>query len=169
MAQGVLPYKYEQENQTSGMTSLAGLPIYLDLASVLNLGESIARHLHIKVQGWTDEQIVMSLILLNLAGGDSADDLRVLEADEGFCKVLQRIELRGLKRKERRDRERRGLKREASVRSFPFCRLSATLPPFMKTAHALKERRLSLLCPIFCRRLHRSTPTLLLPSMHESR
>lgn len=117
MAQGFLPYKYEQENQASGMTSLAGLPIYLDLASVLNLGESIARHLHIKMRGWTDEQIVMSLILLNLAGGDSVDDLRVLEADEGFCKVLQRIELKGLRRKERRDMERRW--RKEKRRSVP--------------------------------------------------
>ncbi len=35
MAQGVLPYKYEEEGNPSGMTAMAGLPIYLDLASVL--------------------------------------------------------------------------------------------------------------------------------------
>ncbi len=51
MTQGVFPYKYEEEKTISGMTSLAGLPIYLDLASVLNLGESIATHLHAKAQG----------------------------------------------------------------------------------------------------------------------
>lgn len=56
MTQGVLPYKYEEEKNKSGMTALAGLPVYLDLASVLNLGESIASNLHIKTQGWTDEQ-----------------------------------------------------------------------------------------------------------------
>ena len=38
MAQGVLPYKYEKEKTAGGMTSLAGLPVYPDLASVLNLG-----------------------------------------------------------------------------------------------------------------------------------
>jgi len=59
------------------MTSLAGLPVYLDLASVLNLGENISAHFHAKAQGWTDEQIVMSLILLNLAGGESVEQLRV--------------------------------------------------------------------------------------------
>ena len=93
MPQGILPYKYEQEKADGGLTALAGLPLYLDLASVLNLGMSIAEHLHVKMQGWTDEQIVMSLILLNLAGGDSVDDLRLLEADEGFCKILRRVEL----------------------------------------------------------------------------
>ncbi len=117
MPQGILPYKYEEEKTASGMTSLAGLPLYLDLASVLNLGASIAQHLHIKIQGWTDEQMVMSLILLNLAGGDSVDDLRLLEADEGFCRILRRIELKGLKRKERRETERRW--RKEQHRSVP--------------------------------------------------
>jgi hypothetical protein len=35
MPQGVLPYKYEGEKTQSGMTTLEGLPVYLDLASVL--------------------------------------------------------------------------------------------------------------------------------------
>ena len=50
MTQGVFPYKYQEEKTGSGMTALAGLPVYLDLASVLKLGESIKRHLHIKIQ-----------------------------------------------------------------------------------------------------------------------
>ena len=29
MAQGVLPFKYEAEKKTTGMTALAGLPVYL--------------------------------------------------------------------------------------------------------------------------------------------
>jgi hypothetical protein len=107
MPQGHLPYKYEEEKSASGTTALAGLPIYLDLASVLNLGESISTRLRTKTQGWTDEQIILSLILLNLAGGDCVDDLRVLEADQGFCRILERVELQGLPRKERRETERR--------------------------------------------------------------
>lgn len=117
MPQGLLPYKYEQEKTDAGMTALAGLPIYLDLASVLNLGEIIERHLHIKTQGWTDEQIILSLILLNLAAGDCVDDLKILEADEGFCRVLERIELQGLSRKKRREIERRW--RKEKHRSVP--------------------------------------------------
>jgi hypothetical protein len=117
MPQGILPYKYEEEHQASGMTSLAGLPVYLDLASVLNMRASIATHLHSKMQGWTDEQIVMALILLNLAGGESVDDLRILEADEGFCRILRRVELTGLPRKERRETEKRW--RKEKRRSVP--------------------------------------------------
>lgn len=41
MAQGALPYKYEEEKNAAGMTALAGLPVYLDLASVLGLADHI--------------------------------------------------------------------------------------------------------------------------------
>ena len=108
MAQGVLPYKYEEERGESGMTGLAGLPIYLDLASVLGVAESIGTHVHVRDsgQGWTDEQAIVSLMLLNLAGGDCVDDIRILEKDEGFCKVLGRVQTRGLTRRQRREMER---------------------------------------------------------------
>jgi hypothetical protein len=104
MAQGVLPFKYEEEKSETGMTSLAGLPLYLDLAQVIGLSKSIRKHLHVRKdsQGWTDSQMVIALILLNLAGGDCVDDLKTLEADEGFCKVLRKVETHGLKRKVRR-------------------------------------------------------------------
>jgi hypothetical protein len=42
MAQGVLPFKYEAEKNRSGMTALAGLPTYLDLASVCGLQASVS-------------------------------------------------------------------------------------------------------------------------------
>ncbi len=108
MPQGVLPYKYEEEKSESGLTALAGLPVWLDLASVLGLSDHIHTHMQVRpTQGWTDEQVILSLILLNLAGGDHVDDLRILEQDEGFSRVLQRIELKGLTRKKRRVQERR--------------------------------------------------------------
>jgi hypothetical protein len=110
LAQGVLPFRYEAEPTASGMTALAGLPAYLELAAVSGLTGSIRRHLRVcaeKKQGWTDAQIVMALVLLNLAGGDSVDDLQKLEGDEGFTQVLRRVEMHGLRRRERREQERR--------------------------------------------------------------
>lgn len=104
MAQGILPFKYETEKNTTGMTALAGLPVYLDLAKVLGLSKSIEKYLKVRKggQGWTDSQIVLSLVLLNLAGGDCVDDIKTLEADDGFCEVLKKAEMHGLKRKVRR-------------------------------------------------------------------
>lgn len=119
MAQGVLPYKYEEERSRGGMTALAGLPIYLDLASVLGVSDCIGAHVHVRKsdQGWTDEQAIVSLMLLNLAGGDCVDDIRIVEKDEGFCKVLSRVETKGLTRQERRAMERRW--RKEHHRSVP--------------------------------------------------
>ena len=104
ITQGVLPFKYQEEQKEGGMTALAGLPAYLDLAHVVGLRDSITRHVRIREgeQGWTDAQVVLSLVLLNLAGGDCVDVLRILEGDEGFCRVLERVEVHGMNRKERR-------------------------------------------------------------------
>ena len=109
IAQALLPYKYEAEKQGAGMTALAGLPLYLDLAWVSGLVESIRRHLKLREgqQGWTDAQMVMALILLNLAGGEHVSDLEVLEQDGGFARVLSRVETTGLSRQQRRALERR--------------------------------------------------------------
>ncbi len=108
-AQGILPFRYENEPTASGMTALAGLPPYLELAAVSGLTESIRRHLQVcfgQKQGWTDTQIITSLVLLNIAGGDCVDDLRILEKDDGFTRVLRRVEMHGIRRKERREQER---------------------------------------------------------------
>ena len=104
MAQGILPFKYEAEKNSTGMTALAGLPTYLDLARVAGLSKSIQKHLKAREggQGWTDSQVVLSLILLNLAGGDCVGDIKKIEADDGFCEVLKKVEMHGLKRKVRR-------------------------------------------------------------------
>lgn len=109
MSQKTLPFKYEEGKRDRGITSLGGLPLYMGLAYATGLYESIRKHIQIRgdSQGWIDSQVIMSLILLNLAGGDSVEDLNILEGDEGFCRVLRRIELHDLGRKERREMERR--------------------------------------------------------------
>jgi len=53
-------------------------------------------------QGYSDWEVVSSLILLNLCGGDCVDDLRILEGDEGFGRLMERVRDHGLSREERR-------------------------------------------------------------------
>jgi hypothetical protein len=108
----------------------------------------------------------MSLILLNLAGGESIDDLRLLEADEGFCRILRRIELRGTgrKRKERREIEKRW--RKEKHRSVPspsavfrylaafhedYARVEgkAVIPPLTEPLAALERINADLVCAIY--------------------
>lgn len=107
MPQGVLPYQYSSSRGDTGYTALGGLPTFLDLAEVLGLAEAADRHLAARTQGFRDSQMVTAGVLLNLAGGDCVDDLDRLEGDEGFARLLRRVELRHLPRHERRQEGRR--------------------------------------------------------------
>jgi hypothetical protein len=119
MTQGVLPFQYEIEKRGGGMTGLAGLPTFLEFAQVMGLGRMISGNVKARrgEQGWTDEQMVMSLVLLNLAGGDCVEDLVVLEGDEGFCRVLREAEPWGRTGSERRALRRRWRKKR--MRTMP--------------------------------------------------
>lgn len=119
MQQGALPFKYEGERENTGTTALAGFPVYLELAQAAGLPQSIQRHVQLRVgrQGWDDRQMVMALVLLNLAGGDAVQDLAVLEGDQGFGQLMRRIEQGRLTRSQRRAWERRW--RRERRRSFP--------------------------------------------------
>ena len=116
--QGVLPFKYESTTKC-GLTGLAGLPTFFELASVLGMVASIEAHVQARFggQGWTDAEMVMALVLLNLAGGEHVEDLDRLEADDGLCQVM--LEIRGYRmtRKARRELKRRW--RKGRERAFP--------------------------------------------------
>ena len=120
MAQGVLPFQYEGQKQAAGLTAFAGLPAYFDLAHASGLRDSICRHLRIRSdskQGWSDHQLVMALVSLNLAGGECVADLETLESDEGLCRVMRKVEHYSLPRKERRALKHRW--RKERRRTFP--------------------------------------------------
>ena len=79
MPQGVLPFQYARERSSTGMTAMAGLGIYLDMMQVVGsvrVGASTHRAEGEKSQGWSDVQMITSLMLLNVAGGESVSDPR---------------------------------------------------------------------------------------------
>jgi len=113
-----LPFQYEAQERESGLTALGGLPLYLELAHVSGLADSIRKRLCVRgAQGWSDVQVVTAIVLLNLAGGDCVEDIDKLEHDEGFAGILRRAQLWDLPRHERRDLERRW--RKARERAVP--------------------------------------------------
>lgn len=109
MGQGVLAFQYQEEAAASGMTALAGLPLYVELAQVAGLPQAIRRHVQARAggQGWDDAQVILALVLLNLAGGEAVEDLGVLEQDAGLCTVLRQVETAGLSRRARDSLARR--------------------------------------------------------------
>ena len=109
MKQGVLRFQYAEEKSSTGMTALSGLMTYLGLMHTAGLRSSVERHVGLREcgQGWTDSQVISSLMLVNLAGGESVVDLDVLEKDAGFCRVLREVETYGMRPRERRALEER--------------------------------------------------------------
>ena len=102
MAQGALPFQYEAETAASGVTALGGLPVYLDLIKASGLDVAIRKHVRVAgEQGWLDLQMIVALIVLNLAGGDGLEDLERLEQDAGFVQVMREVERRLLPRADR--------------------------------------------------------------------
>ena len=82
MTQTGLHFQYQGSDQDN-FTALAGLPLFLEMAEACGLGQA-AEKLRLKSQGWTDSSIIMSLLLLNIAGGDCVEDINRLEADKGI-------------------------------------------------------------------------------------
>lgn len=97
MTQQPLPFKYEEERKEKNLTALSGLLLYLGLFKAMKLDILINNHLEVRKdkQGYRDNQIILTLILLNLAGGESVSDVKILEKDAGFCQILKSMELNG--------------------------------------------------------------------------
>ena len=119
MTQGELGFKYEEDRHGEGMTGMAGIGTYLDLACRSGLLRSIERHVKARQgsQGWTDAETVVSLIMLNLVGGGCVEDVNRLESDKGFCRLLSKTLSHGLSRKGRRGLKKRW--RKEKTRSVP--------------------------------------------------
>ena len=83
-------------------TSYAGVLPYLELWGRLGMPRLIDERVGIcGRQGWTDGQMVLALVLLNLAGGGCMTDMEQLEADAGLCEMVRTLEVSGLHRKQR--------------------------------------------------------------------
>ncbi|MFH1122833.1 MAG: hypothetical protein V1758_04160 [Pseudomonadota bacterium] len=104
MTQGELAFKYEVDHQGRGVTGMV---------------RSIERHVKARKggQGWTDAEHVLSLVMLNLAGGDCVEDVDRLESDAGFCRLLSKAVSHGLSRKGRGGLKKRW--RKERIRSVP--------------------------------------------------
>ena len=119
MTQNLLPYQLEIDPTQSKMTALGGLPLFLDLASCLGLLGSIRKRLSTEGDhaGWCVSDVVLSLMLVNLAGGDCVSDLERLGHDVGFTEIMDLAHLEGLSRQQRRATQRK--LKKLGLRAFP--------------------------------------------------
>lgn len=109
MAQGVLGFQIEEEKGSGAVTGMVGMLPLLDFAVVAGLLKAIRRFVGLRDggKGYSDAQQILSLILLNVAGGECMRDLAMLAADVGLVRQMEQALLSGLTGRERRKLRRR--------------------------------------------------------------
>ena len=88
--QGVLPYVVEILKRSDAITALAGLPLVLETMRALGLNRLIRDHVHVRERerGYSEAKKIEALVLLMASGGDCIDDIEILKADHGLCRLV---------------------------------------------------------------------------------
>jgi hypothetical protein len=88
-----LPFQFDPDTSCGGLTASGGVSLFLELMATLDLPDEVGEHIELRpTQGWGDIQHVVCAVLLNLVGGGCVEDIAMLEADKGLCRVIERIE-----------------------------------------------------------------------------
>lgn len=88
--QRILPYVVEVTEKPEGITAWAGLPSVLDAMRALGLNEVIREQIRVRKRnrGYAESKKVEALVLLMAAGGECVDDIQMLKADAGLCRLV---------------------------------------------------------------------------------
>jgi hypothetical protein len=119
MAQTLLPFQYEIDPTKSKLTAFGGLPLFLDLMSSLGVFAAVRHYLACPgdMHGWSVSDVVLGLVLVNLAGGEVVEDIDRLNMDVGFSRVMELANSIGYSRQQRRALVRKFAK--LKVRKLP--------------------------------------------------
>ena len=122
----VLPYrspiKLEVSREGTATTARGGLLLLFEVLAAKRILAGLPRASGSPAQGWSDAQMILAVLVLNVAGFDRVSDVGHLEADAGLCAMLGRFEpkLLGLSRRSIARRFRGGRERcFPSARSLP--------------------------------------------------
>lgn len=83
------PVNFEGLSRSASVTSRGGLVLYLELLLKTRL---LAKLPAGRSQGWHDGQMILALVLLNVAGLDSVSDIERLEEDRGLVRLVRSYE-----------------------------------------------------------------------------
>lgn len=126
-----IPIKLEIDPTRCMTTAFAGIMPYLDLFSALGMPAKIDETVSIcGNQGWLDRQVVQTLVLLNLIGGDCVTDVEKLEDDAGLRAMVRAGEFSGMTREQRRNASKRF--RGGRSRTFPA---ATQIYSFLESCH----------------------------------
>src|ERR1035437_9777963 len=92
MKQGVLPYRVEVVEEADTVTARGGLPLVVEARHALGVSRAIEQHVRIRQRACGSDEVAMieAVVLLLAAGGECLDDMAVMRADQGLCRLLDR-------------------------------------------------------------------------------
>ena len=81
-------FKLEEGDRDDEVTGLAGLPIIHQFMKRSGLCQQIKKHLKLKECGWSEVELLETIVMLVAAGGEHLDDVRMLAADKALQELL---------------------------------------------------------------------------------
>ena len=107
------PVKLEVARDGTPATALGGLVVLLELLAATRVLAALPGSDGSSSQGWSDGQMILAVLFLNVAGFDRVSDIDRLEGDAGLCALVGRFEAKlfGLSRRALARRFRGGRER----------------------------------------------------------
>lgn len=92
MDQGILPFVFEAAPRAMDLTALAGLTLVSETMLALGLEELVSTRLRLRQRqrGYSEFDKLHALVLVQAAGGDCVEDVRILARDAGLTRLLDR-------------------------------------------------------------------------------
>ena len=129
MMEGVFNFlKLVEEKKQDSLTRFAGTALFFEFLEKIKFPQNIAKHFPTCKQGYPFGNILLSLILVQLLGGESISDIQILETDSGLKRLWRKLQKKGWSFLEAK------LRRETN-RTFPS---PTTLFDFLKRFRASK-------------------------------
>ncbi len=92
MGQGLLPFRFDVAPRPMDLTARAGLPLVAETLLALGVDDLVRDGLRLRVRarGYTEFDKLQAIVLIQAAGGDCVEDVRVLARDAGLPRLLHR-------------------------------------------------------------------------------
>lgn len=92
MGQGLLPFRFEAAPRPMDLTAHAGLPLVAETLLALGVDALVRDGLRLRVRqrGYAEFDKLQAIVLIQAAGGDCVEDVRVLARDAGLTRLLHR-------------------------------------------------------------------------------
>lgn len=92
MKQALLPYGVVVVEEADTVTARGGLALAVEAMRALGVSRALKRHVRIRQRARGTDEVAMieAMVMLLAGGGECIDDMAVLRADQGLCRLLDR-------------------------------------------------------------------------------